>query len=837
MKKLFIKTGVFVLTFFVTMIVAGQFMNRGNHDMTMAMGEASLPVITFFQGEESVNELHGHTVKMDVSSMAGNLIQLGENREIGFEIKRYGSRISEIVLEIRSRDGQRLIEQAQITEYAENGDSIWVETTLKDLLEKDTEYAVVVVLTHEDGREIRYYTGCIWGMEMYAEEKAAFVREFHEMTFDKEKAVELKKYLESNSSGDNTTLHKVNIHSSFAQVTWGELQVSPETEPMVEILELGRDTGSFALRTYVSTSSEKEKTYYEVEEFYRIRYTKDRVYLLDFERTMIQLPNIEGNIYANDKIYLGITGTDIQLAESSDGNFLVFEAGDRLCSYQVKENKLSLLFSFYDQENRDIRTLYNAHEMKILNMDEAGNVTFAVYGYFNRGRHEGETGICVYAFDNGLNTIEELVYIPYEKSWEVLFCDVEKLLYLNGNQKLYVYLDQSVYEVDISAKTAAELVSIKEDEVLHTSPAHRIVLWTQEDSLHVLDLEEEENTKISVAAGERAQALGFMGADIIYGVVREKDVVKDASGKEIRPMYRVIICDTKGNVLKRYEEEDIYTRSVEIVDNQITLNRIKAGSDGMYVDTIPEHIVNNAEQAAGKNKLVTTAVDVYETITQIQVKSNIDTKSIQIRTPKEVVFEGSREVFIENRESEQKRYYVYNQNDVDEIYFNPASAIRLAYDTSGRVVDETGNTVWFKGNRVTKNQIMAITEPEKVSSEQSLSVCLDTILKLEGITAQTASMLEQGQEAEEILKEYLVNAEVADLTGCDMDAVLYFVNKDIPVLAILEDGEGVLITGFNEFNIVIFEPATGRLYKKGLKDSAAWFEENGNFFITYFEKN
>ena len=87
----------------------------------------------------------------------------------------------------------------------------------------------------------------------------------------------------------------------------------------------------------------------------------------------------------------------------------------------------------------------------------------------------------------------------------------------------------------------------------------------------------------------------------------------------------------------------------------------------------------------------------------------------------------------------------------------------------------------------------------------------------------------------EILQEQMVNAAVVDMTGCPMDAMLYFTNKDIPVLGILSSGEAVLITGFNEYNIVVFEPSTGKLYKKGLKDSAKWFEENGNCFITYFK--
>ena len=67
----------------------------------------------------------------------------------------------------------------------------------------------------------------------------------------------------------------------------------------------------------------------------------------------------------------------------------------------------------------------------------------------------------------------------------------------------------------------------------------------------------------------------------------------------------------------------------------------------------------------------------------------------------------------------------------------------------------------------------------------------------------------------------------------ELDAVLYYVNQDIPVLAYLKNGDTVLITGFNEFNVVIMDPSDGSLTKKGKNDASQWFEENGNCFVTY----
>ena len=94
-------------------------------------------------------------------------------------------------------------------------------------------------------------------------------------------------------------------------------------------------------------------------------------------------------------------------------------------------------------------------------------------------------------------------------------------------------------------------------------------------------------------------------------------------------------------------------------------------------------------------------------------------------------------------------------------------------------------------------------------------------------------MLGHGSTALEILRNNLPDAQVLELSGCSLNAVLYYVNRDIPVLATLYDGEAVLIVGFNELNTVLMDPRNGEVYKKGINDSKEWFEENGNSFITY----
>jgi hypothetical protein len=47
----------------------------------------------------------------------------------------------------------------------------------------------------------------------------------------------------------------------------------------------------------------------------------------------------------------------------------------------------------------------------------------------------------------------------------------------------------------------------------------------------------------------------------------------------------------------------------------------------------------------------------------------------------------------------------------------------------------------------------------------------------------------------------------------------------------------MLVIGFNELNVVVMDPQSGTVYKIGINDATALFEENGNTFMTYILKN
>lgn len=839
MKKFLIKGAIVLAVFIAALFTISNIMNKGNTDMTTEMAQATFPVITLHHGGWEVNELHGYGDEMDVNYMRECITPLSVGRKLNLTMDTHARQIRELSFEVRSIDGERLIENSKVTDYEEAGGILTASLQLKDLIEDNKEYMLVILVKINGGQEIRYYTRVIHAEEFYTAEKLDYVMDFSGKTFDKEQAKELTKYLESSSKGDNTTFAKVDIHSSFKQVTWGDLNVERLTYPKVTIRELSSQTGSFLLKYYVGIKEGKRTGYFAVEEFYRVRYTAERMYLLDFERRMEQIFDTESDVFGNGSIDLGIMGDEVALKENEGGNVIAFVAGNRLFSYNVVEHKLAFLFGFYNSENKDERALYDQHRIQILNVDEGGNVTFMVYGYMNRGRHEGKTGISVFYYDGTVNTTEELIYIPYYKAPELLLAEVEQLSFVNRDGTVYLMIDNAIYGINVVSRMCETIVKNLQEGCYQVSDSNRMMVWQKGNKLYegkelvLMNLNTGRQTVISAGRDEVIAPIGFMGEDLIYGIARENDIVLDDTGNIVFPMYCVKIQNETEGILKTYIQENVYVIKGSVEENQIILNRVKKDDDGEYETISDDHIMNAEVAEKMINNLEVVAIDVYEKITRINLKNEVAKTAVKILTPKEVLFEGSRNVLFEEQDVTLQRYYVYGKGGMEGIFMDVGNAVNLAYDVSGVVVNDAGGYVWQKGGRSTKNQIMAIKGEKATEEKSALAVCLDTMLEFEGISRNVPQLLQSGETVIEILETNLESAKVIDLTGCSLDAVLYYVNQDIPVLIMLEDGSAVLLIGFNEKNTVVMNPENGEVYKVGMNDSKEWFEQNGNRFITY----
>lgn len=841
-----IKTAYFVLVLLIGIFVVSKFSNGDNADMSAPMSKATLPMVTLVSGSDEINPLHGYTSELDLSYYRGTIMPIGADRVVNYKVDTFGGRAYNLAFEVRSIDGKSLVESTDLVDYKETNGVIEGSFQLKDLITSDKEYMLVMLMDTDLGRT-RFYTRFVWtetDSRYHIDEELEFVLGFSEATFSKNAAQDYAKYLESNSEGDNTTFNKVNIHSSFSQVTWGDLNVTKHTDPEVFVTDLHSQTGSYELKYRVTVKDGTVSRNYNVTEAFRVRYTSDRIYLLNYERTMNYIFDSSSYAVGTNTIGLNISDPELQLVESSGGSAFAFVSENRLYMFNNSENKLAYLFGFYDTDNDDARTRWNDHSIKILKVDEAGNVKFAVAGYMNRGSHEGEVGIAVYDYNTAINAVEEQAFVESTQSAQILCNYVGSIAYVSSSDVFYAMLDQDIYAIDLVERTASSVVDSIGAGQYAISESESTIAWQKDlKSISLMNLNTRSESTIEAQTGDYIILLGFMGEDLVYGLCHGSDIGEDTMGNPIYPMYNLKIEDQEGNVLENYHPDGIYVTGVTIAGNQIKLSRLMKDEEGTsYISTYDDQIMSTLKEETGSNTLSVVSIDVFEKIVQITTKNDIKSKQLRVLTPNQTLFEGSRNVKpeIERDVKEKPFYYVYGLTGIEGIYTDPADAVSLAWNAPGVVVGDDNDYVWYKGNLLKSNQIMSITRTaesyEDITTIDSVAVCLDLILRFEGVNRNVEALLAGGDSVVSILKSSLPDYQVLELDGCPLNSMLYYVNQDIPVMALLNDGQAMLVIGFNDLNTVLCNPQTGQVYKYGMNDSDKLFSENGNHFITYIKR-
>ena len=129
---------------------------------------------------------------------------------------------------------------------------------------------------------------------------------------------------------------------------------------------------------------------------------------------------------------------------------------------------------------------------------------------------------------------------------------------------------------------------------------------------------------------------------------------------------------------------------------------------------------------------------------------------------------------------------------------------------------------------------MAIHEAGIPDGSSSLAVSLETMMQLEGFSQDADAPLANRSTPAEILKKYMVDTEVINLSGCQTEILYYYLGRDIPVLALTGEQGGILLIGYNSSEFVWMNPEKGTIYKVSKDETATYFSNRGNLFITYY---
>lgn len=835
MQKGKIKIIALIGAFLLTILIVGLVNRHSNKDTTDNMAQATLPVVSFYFGDQQINELHGNTAQMDAIYMRDSITPLKKNRILPIRVNTYGKEIDKISYEIRSMDTKRLMAEAEVKEYNVKEEELKADIKIQNIIEEGKEYLMVLKM-EQGSKEIYYYTRLIQPVDSYVDESLEFTMDFHDTSMNKEAAGKLATYLEPDASADNSNLNLVTIHSSLKQLTWGSFKYHQVSDPVPSIKEISSDCNVITLRYNVASEEDGRTEYYNVEEYYRVRYTSARPYLLNYERTMNQIFTGEENSVYDKYIQLGIRSKDVNYVSNENGTVAAFVQEGDLWSYNRNSNQMTKVFSFRsDKGEPETRENYDQHDIRIVSVDESGSMDFLVYGYMNRGIHEGRTGISVCRYDAMTNTVEEQLFVPVTTSYQVMKEDLGGVAYQNNQKQFFLVAGGTLYQIDPdSLEVTEKRTGLKQDDYA-VSRSGRFFAYregNQDGVLYLEDLETGESHEIKAGSGEKIRILGFIGEDFVYGAVRDSDVAQNVAGEGILPMYQVKILSSEEDckVVKTYEKGGYYVSDVRIEGNTIYLDRLQS-EGGEYREASGDTIVNSEEGQESKMDIHTTSTEQKQTQVQIELPKEPKEEKFRKLTSKEIVHEEPKEVELELKN--QGQYYAYGAGKVVLGSSDPAEAIRAADGRMGIVVGQKQQYIWKRTKKSQQETLLAAGTQAEGST--SVEKCLNLILNEEGLSLDTGALLSSGASTKDILQEALKDCEVLDLSGCSVQQVLYYVSCGTPVLAMESGSEAVLITGYDASTVLIYEPGTGNVRRQNLEEAAALFESAGNIFYAYIK--
>lgn len=811
MKKLLMRIGILFLVFVAGGAATIFFMNQEITDNKGDMDYTTLPEVLLEVDGVMVNRMCGYKQKMQVDFTREGLTPLDTSKTLNFVINPHEAEVKSLSYEVRTSDGSRVLENKKLKQLEEREGYLYASTALESSMLMNQEYSLEISLETAAGT-LYYYNRVIQRSGGAAGEYVKFAKTFSQNSMDNERADDIYDYIESESTSTNINYANIDIHSSWTAITWSKLQPKIVEAAIPTIREINETTGSVTLEYLMSLENEEGQTEeYYVTEFYRMRYSQAEMELLDFNRSVQQVFDGSLPVVTTEGLLLGIRDRDVTYLTNEDGTIAAFVQLGDLWTYAPDSDKLVRIFTFRQEENSDFRDIRPDHDIKIIRVSQSGDVDFVLYGYMNRGPHEGYSGISVCHYDSEQKVVEEKVFLPCTESFEFLKEDINKLSYVNHSDALFLLSGGNLYEVDIEQRTYHVLEEgITQGEFfVSESNAHAAWMAKGEDEagqMKEIDFDTGEIRLMAPEEGQKIEILGFFNEDVIYGMALKENIFRDARGNEKTALSIIQIQDFEGNIKKTYQSEYLITD----VTVGSTLLEIQLGQrEGESFQNVKtDNIMNGKKAATDQISLEFTYDDRRETLVCMAFEESIDDEKPLVVKAK-IRLTDTVEILLETTVPEEEVYYVYALGGLKGIFDNPADAIIQADQEAGVVLNRRQQYVWERGNRRDSIQLTLENIPQ---------VFLDAPLDTKVI--------------QEALKE---TGKALDLTGCSLDSILYQVSAQRPVVVKTGENETKLIVGYDAYNTWLYTPATGETQAFAMDESEELFEKYGNVFVTYME--
>lgn len=831
MKSISIKLRVliYIVTFIAAAAATYIFAVRrpqGAQESPSSLGGAALPVV-YMTTESGINYnyLHGYTCQVEQNLIHDAVTPIASDRRLNISIKQYKSTVSGISYELRSIDGRELIERTVVSDYSGRDGIIKAELKFRNLLENNTEYMLRIDVGTEELGEAAYYTRIVIMDDANTDMKLSYIRNFSGYTLDEENLNKITAKLETDATGDNTNLGRVNIHCKLSQVGFAGLKPTALSERYITLNEINGKTASVTVKYTAGTSDDTGSYRYNIKEFFRINQPDNTVtYVYNYDRWMEQIFDAKYGLSSTGELYLGIcSDTDVEMKHGASGKVTCFVRENALWCYSLAQNRFIRLFSFADDGSGGIRENYDEHGIKILNIDKDGNVKFLVYGYMNRGVHEGQIGISVFTYDMKENRTKEIIFIPRTDTYMSIKQDIETLAYINESGILYMYNNGSIYYLDCTTKECMVVANgVLSSACFMSEESSRFVYQTGErdydcKEMYVLHLDTGEIYQLDAAPGSRIKALGFIDGNAVYGEAKTSMIKTDGDGNVSFPMYELILMDGGHRIVREYSPAGIYITKVIFSRGKLIIERVAEDSGGNLLEAPEDELLSNVEDKTQTLRINIRTTEMRQKESYISLVSSAAGGKASNKNAAYEFSSDSVVHIVNSAPKDENKYYAYGFGSLCVVSDSLAQAVTEASQRGGVVVDGSSRVIW---NRYKPQESsVGIAEGSLVPSENTQAAATDALLAVLGINKSSESLYARGLSTMDCLRE--AGVSVINLTGSGIEEALFFVGKGLPLIAKTDAGKYELVYGYSGNNVstIDFTSGTSKSYTKSEFDN------------------
>ena len=810
LKRFLILLVVFVLGVAGTAIL----MNNETTDDRSDMNNPTMPEVMVDFNGTLANRMYGYRQPMEADFVRDSVTPLDTTRKLTIAVNPYEEKVKSLSYEVRTSDGVKIVENRKIKNLDSSGSDGYLRAQIEisSGLLMNQEYSLQITVDTSNG-EAYYYTRVVSRSSTNTEDYVKFASSFAQMCMDKTSADGLSAYLESTESS-STNFTSVSIKSPLSVISWGNLspQISKKGIPVIK--EINETTASISLEYEIKAANENGGAeYYNVTDFYRLRYTDARIMLLDFQRSAAQVFDPRQSVITDDGLLLGVRNKNVTMLSNEEGTVTAFTQEGALWTYAPDTGKFVDVFDFRRSANGDFRDSRVEHDIKLLSITADGDLDFMVYGYMNRGTYEGYCGVGIYHYDHDQNFVEERVFIPCTESFEFLKSDLGTLSYVNKDNQLFLLLAGNLYQINIDENSYEVLADNIDTEQFAVSATNAHAAWRIKDGdqagqIEIIDFDTLKTRNDAPDAGQSLQVLGFMNEDLIYGNVLDGDSLTDENGHTVDGITSIKIEGFDGTVKKEYHQDGYYITDVTVGSTLMQFN-LSQKSGSTYTVKSKDNIMNNQAAAANVVSAEQTSSTRQGALVNLVFDNKPETDEPLILNAKMKNTEEKTVALDVDKNQIGNVYYVYAKGGLNSTWTDPAEAVLCADSLTGVVLNRAQQYVWERGNMKTQLTLNTEDVPEIIRS---------------------------GSWDKDVLQKGLGDAgTVIDLTGCSLENVLYEISAQRAVIAKTGADSSVVIVGYDQYNTWLLDPATGEVSPYGMNDSTELFQKAGNVFISYLD--